>query len=72
MLLKRGHILRLELDVVVFAGVEEKANPAFDQGVVVAFHLEAVAQGDALCGPRRRGKRRRDCHRDEKIPAHRL
>jgi hypothetical protein len=65
-----GYLLRAELDVVVLASVQEEPGAALDYGVMVAIHLEAVAQGDALGCPCRRSQRCQNCNRDEKIPAH--
>jgi len=62
---RRGDLLRCEFDVVVFACGQVEAHAALDLRVVIAAHLEAVAQGDALGGARRHGKGGQQSSRDD-------
>jgi hypothetical protein len=70
----RGDLFGREFDVVVLAGGEIEADAALDLRVMVAAHLEAVAQGDALACARRRSQRQADenvvsaHYRDEDFP----
>jgi hypothetical protein len=61
-----GYLLGAELDVTVFAAVEVDAGMAFDLAMVVAEHIVAVAQGDALSGQRggSEGRESSECRAD--------
>ena len=64
--LEGGDLAGGEFDVVVLAGAEVEADVAFDLGVVVAAHDEAVAQGDELgCLGGWRQNRKRSRNEDE-------